>query len=296
MSIVLKQEFDIGTTMRILYNFEGLNFLLQGTVIRKDKMSGYRAFSYGCIFRDPNHGINRIIIPNREADKLRVTNYYGTSGGVDGETIEQAKDRILKELKYPYRAVTSGDYEKIALNTPGLRVAKAKAIPLYEPGMLAYPKNKAEGKVTVAVLPYSEDVKPIPSEGFLKTVKSYLNKHRLITTEIYVIPPEYIKVSVIATIIVESGIIAGPDIIVKALNRILNPIDKQGWDFGRTVFKSDIYEAINEIKGVEYIRDLWINVEGSKIKKTISGDVEIPSYGLVYSGEHEIEIIDRKDI
>jgi len=242
------------------------------------------------------NSINSIIIPNQGNETFKVTNYYEASGGKDSETIEQAKARVLKDLKHPYRAVTSGDYEKIALNTPGIRVAKAKAIPLYEPGMQGYPQNKAEGKVTVVVLPYSEDVKPMPSEGFLKTVGSYLDKHRLITTEVYVIPPEYIKVSVIATIIAESRVISDSHIIVKVLNKILNPIDSSGWDFGRTVFKSDIYEAINEIKGVEYIRDLWINVEGGRIKKTIAGDVEIPPYGLVYSGEHEIEIIDKKDI
>ena len=73
MSIVLKQEFDIGTTMRILYNFEGLNFLLQGTVIRKDKMNGYRAFSYGCIFKDPNHSINRVIIQKQIRSKKNNT-------------------------------------------------------------------------------------------------------------------------------------------------------------------------------------------------------------------------------
>ncbi|MFZ5352357.1 MAG: putative baseplate assembly protein [Bacillota bacterium] len=242
------------------------------------------------------NSIEGIIIPGLERDVLKVTNYYGALGGNDNETIEQAKARMLKELKHPYRAVTSADYEKIALRTPGLRVAKAKAIPLYEPGMQNYPHTKAEGKVAVVVLPYSEDIKPMPSEGFLKTVKSYLDRHRLITTEVYVIPPEYIRVSVIATVIVESKMTVNQYEIMKVLNRILNPIDSTGWDFGRTVYKSDIYEAINEIKGVEYIRDLWINVEGSRIKKTITGDVEIPPYGLVYSGIHEIEVLDKKDI
>ena len=69
MSIVLKQEFDVGTIMRILYEFEGLPFLLQGTVIRKDKMNGYRAFSYGCIFKDPNRCISRVIIQKQIRNK-----------------------------------------------------------------------------------------------------------------------------------------------------------------------------------------------------------------------------------
>jgi c-di-GMP-binding flagellar brake protein YcgR len=69
MSIVLKQEFDVGSTMSILYEFEGLNFFLQGTVVRKDKMNGYRAFSYGCRFKDTNHSLNRIIIQKQTRNK-----------------------------------------------------------------------------------------------------------------------------------------------------------------------------------------------------------------------------------
>lgn len=69
MSVVLKQEFNIGSTISILYEFEGLNFFLQGMVVRKDKMNGYRAFSYGCRFKEPNHGLNRIIIQMQSRNK-----------------------------------------------------------------------------------------------------------------------------------------------------------------------------------------------------------------------------------
>jgi c-di-GMP-binding flagellar brake protein YcgR len=69
MSIVLKQEFDLGSTMSILYEFEGLTFFLQGTVVRKDKMNGYRAFSYGCRFKDANNSLNRIIIQKQARNK-----------------------------------------------------------------------------------------------------------------------------------------------------------------------------------------------------------------------------------
>lgn len=62
MGIVLKQDFEMGTTMRILYNCEGVHFLLQGMVVRKDKVKGYRAFSYGCLYKEPDNRLNRIII------------------------------------------------------------------------------------------------------------------------------------------------------------------------------------------------------------------------------------------
>ena len=62
MGILLKQDFEIGATMRIVYEFEGVSFLLSGQVVRKEKVARYRAFNYGCRFKEPNNSINRIII------------------------------------------------------------------------------------------------------------------------------------------------------------------------------------------------------------------------------------------
>ena len=62
MGVMSKQEFELGTTLRIIYNFEGVNFLLLGQIIRKDKLYRYRAYSYGCKFNDANNSVNRIIM------------------------------------------------------------------------------------------------------------------------------------------------------------------------------------------------------------------------------------------
>ncbi len=69
MGIILKQEFDIGTMMRILYNCEGVHYLLEGTVIRKEKAKRYRAFSYGCLFKEPDNKLNRVIIQKQIRNK-----------------------------------------------------------------------------------------------------------------------------------------------------------------------------------------------------------------------------------
>jgi hypothetical protein len=47
---------------------------------------------------------------------------------------------------------------------------------------------------------------------------------------------------------------------------------------------------------VEYVKELWLIAEGSGIRRELSGDVEIPPCGLVYPGDHEIEIINRNDL
>jgi c-di-GMP-binding flagellar brake protein YcgR len=62
MGVISKVEFELGTMMQIIFNFEGVNFLLVGEIIRKEKIQRFRAFSYGVKFTNPNYGINRILM------------------------------------------------------------------------------------------------------------------------------------------------------------------------------------------------------------------------------------------
>src|SRR5262249_7059288 len=51
-----------------------------------------------------------------------VVNFVAARGGRDSETLELAKTRARKELSTRSRAVTAGDFEWIALQTPKVRV------------------------------------------------------------------------------------------------------------------------------------------------------------------------------
>ena len=105
------------------------------------------------------------------------------------ETLEEAIGRARAELRGVYRAVTPDDYESLALKTPGLSVARAKAIPLYHPSQ----PGSVPDTVTIIVVPKSHNPMPIPGLDFLKTVYRYLDLHRTIGTELFVIPPIYRK-------------------------------------------------------------------------------------------------------
>ncbi len=244
---------------------------------------------------------NEINIVTTEIDEaLKVLNHAAATGGKEKETIDDAKRKVRRQLKKQSRAVTCQDYEEIVRNTPGLRVARAKAIPLYEKGLKNYPDSTVPAKVTVVVLPYSEEENPVPGRGFLDTVKNHLEGYRLITTEIDVIPPEYIKITVHVTVVVAPHVKLEPHKIEEVLYGLIDPVNNsdvsKGWEFGRTVYKGDIYSEISKLQGVEYIKDLWISAEGEGIRKDASGDIYIPPYGLVYSDRHQIETVSRMDI
>lgn len=62
MCVISKMEFEEGAEMQIIFNFEGVNFLLLGQVVRKEKVNRFRAFSYGVKFNTPNYSLNRILM------------------------------------------------------------------------------------------------------------------------------------------------------------------------------------------------------------------------------------------
>ncbi|MBE9594032.1 MAG: baseplate J/gp47 family protein, partial [Proteobacteria bacterium] len=191
-------------------------------------------------------------------------------------------------------AVTSADYELLAMNTPGLRVARAKAIPRYHPSQ----KSEVPGIVTVIVVPHSQQAKPKkPSVGFLKTVYTHLNKHRLLTTELFVIPPEYVDVSVDATVVikpkyrketVEENVRTE---LASFLHPIRGGIDRNGWTFGRPVYISELYEIIDRVDGVDYVKSLVLKEKDGEWQ---ASDIDIPAHGLVYSGTHKIKAKEEK--
>ncbi|WP_409341899.1 putative baseplate assembly protein [Paenibacillus sp. MBLB4367] len=230
---------------------------------------------------------------------ITAVNHAPAKGGTERETIQDAKERALRELRTPTRAVTSEDYEYLAANTPGLRVARVKAIPLYTKGKRDYPRQKSPGQMTVVVVPYSESDHPKASPGFLQTVKAHLDQYRLITTELHVIPAEYIKVTVHAVVVLQPHVRDADRRVREELRKLLSPMARgngaSGWSFGRTVYKGDVYGAINRVTGVEYVQDLWLDADGGSIAKEADGDIRIPPYGLVYSGEHEIELVSITD-
>ncbi len=242
------------------------------------------------------HLLNRWVQP--ELDELELTSDnagYGF-GGTEGETLEDCLERAQQEWQTPYCAVTNDDYIRIAKNTPGLKVSRVHVIPNYAPGR----GESASGAVTVVVVPHGLNDTPVPSKGFLATVAKHLEDRRLITTEVHVIAPEYIQVTVHAVVVVEPHFMEEGHRIVAALNRLLTPQDKpggiQGWPFGRTVHKGDIYSAISRLKGIAYVQDLWLDAEGKSIRKSAGGDILLPDSGIVYSGDHRIELISRTQL
>lgn len=231
------------------------------------------------------------------SENISGINYKQAAGGMDAESIEHAKSRAKKDFRTLYRAITSEDYEQLALSTPGLRVARAKAIPDYNP---EYPCIDSPGSITVVIVPYTrgEEIIPVPGKGFIQTVSSFLDTRRLITTYLHVISPEYVKISVMCKVSItkKSSSTEVVKRIKDALKKFLDPLtggtDGKGWPFGRAVYPSEIYQIINNVEGFDYATDVSLSAESANRRYTKVRDIiQISPVALVVSGEHQVEII-----
>lgn len=224
----------------------------------------------------------------------KATNLRPAFGGSEQETVSEAKLRAPRELKSKDRAVTAEDFETLTLATPGVRVRRAKALPLVHP---KFPEAQVPGVVTVIVVPDSDAPNPMPSDATIATVCAHLNQHRLLTTEVYVVPPKYHRVKIEAEIVArpEADLAEVKNLLDERLITYFHPLKGgefgSGWEFGRDIFYSDVYRVVLQTPGVDRIENnqlvIWIDND----RNDFCRDVPIEDGALLYSIEHDLSVV-----
>ncbi|MGW2847529.1 putative baseplate assembly protein [Streptomyces sp. NPDC001108] len=224
-----------------------------------------------------------------------VENREAARGGVDGETVENAKTRAPHILRVQERAVTAGDYEAVAREAaPSLR--RVRCLPAVA---------GEAGAVRVLVVP---DAVPdrggqlrfeqlIPSDAVLAAVTERLDERRLVGTRLVVEPPAYQGVTVVARLVTTGD---DPDRVrtdaVAALFRHIDPLrggaDGTGWPFGRPVQYGEIFAVLQNVPGVALVEDVRMfpadpitGRRGAAVQR-----IDVAPGALVFSHQHQIEV------
>jgi hypothetical protein len=200
-----------------------------------------------------------------------VTNHEAADGGGDKEGLDRIRERGPQTLKHRERAVTYEDFEWL-VREASPNVAKVKCLPARDPSM-----RLKSGWVTLIIVPENNDPKPFPTPQLVNEIKTYLfaRTSSYLTTypsQINLIGPGYIQVRVEASVqfisITEAKNIEKR--IIDNLQHFFNPLyggpDKKGWEFGRNVYISEVYELIENTAGVDYVDDLILRA-GVQINK-----------------------------
>jgi hypothetical protein len=193
-------------------------------------------------------------------------NAIPAAGGADAETVEEAKLRAPLTLKSRDRAVTAEDFEALTLKA-STSVARAKCLP----------SQQHNGMVQLVIVPRGDDKnmdltkKMVPPPELLRYVKNYLDERRLVGTELEVIKPGYIEIS-LKIRLVKRTVGQGERVkreIEDRLRKYLHPLvggrDGKGWPFGRAVYKTDLAHLVEDVPGVEAIDYITIFDEDRRV-------------------------------
>jgi len=192
-------------------------------------------------------------VPTRKWEALNgplsdAISYVTAVGGLDDETIDEARTRATAALRTPTRAVNPDDHEKVAIATPGVAIARAYAavgLDLGDCGVVP-------GVTTVFVVPAIHSrtrdavragtavAAPACDPGLLHEVRGQFARTRLLGEIVKVTSAAYHHVRLRATITgaphdraaVRARIAAGLRLF---LDPLLGGPDGHGWPFGEPI-------------------------------------------------------------
>ncbi|GAA1976262.1 putative baseplate assembly protein [Kitasatospora viridis] len=229
----------------------------------------------------------------------RVDNRESARGGVDGETVAEAKVRAPVTLRAQDRAVTVRDYEELA------RRAAPEAARIT--CLAADESRHGENAVRVLVVPQAvPDLggrlrfeQLVPGDELLEKITRNLDERRPIGTRLAVGPPFYQGVTVVATLHAyrageaERVRLAALDALHRHLDPLVGGALGTGWPFGRPVQSGEIFAVLQRVPGVELVDQVLLHpadpLTGKRGDATDRIDLERPA--LVFSFDHRVRVI-----
>ncbi|WP_438292878.1 putative baseplate assembly protein [Streptomyces sp. HUAS TT7] len=232
----------------------------------------------------------------------RVENREAARGGVDGETVEEAKTRAPIALRAQERAVTARDYEELARRAaPETARIACLAADAAESG---------DNAVRVLVVPQAVPDRGgrlrfeqlVPGDELLGRVTTFLDERRPLGTRLAVGPPFYQGVTVVATL--HSFRAAKADHVrddaLNALYSYLDPLTGgahgTGWPFGRPLRAGEIFAALQRVPGVELVDEVLLHPADPLTGRR--GDatdrIELSPSALLFPFDHRVRVIEAR--
>jgi hypothetical protein len=206
--------------------------------------------------------VNRVGDPNIR-EFLKLVN--GPTSKITGNVWDRVRTTV-QEISEIHRAVTAPDFENLTFAAnKHLRLAndevvkRVKCLPEHnlEDESLAARSWSAAGHVTVVVL---SSLQTQPTPELLRRVRHALEPARLLGTRVHVVGPRYVSLAVRLTLVRKRNTTAETlrMRVVRVLENFFDPLtggfDNKGWPFGGHVYVSEVYQILNDIPGVDYVK------------------------------------------
>jgi predicted phage baseplate assembly protein len=185
--------------------------------------------------------------PYNASVPIRFRNLSASTGGVNRETIEDAKKRAPRLFSTRGSAITEKDYAYLSIGFahPAFGTI-AKAMATVRTGLNA---NRVE---VYALAEGTDGIPTLPSDGLKLALRNYLDEVNVITDEVVVKNGSIRAINLTLAIIMNRS--ADPTAVrLKAESEIKSYFNIRNWDMGEPFYISSLYEILNKIDGVSYI-------------------------------------------
>jgi predicted phage baseplate assembly protein len=241
------------------------------------------------------------ILSSAVAGVASVTNPAAAAGGLDGESLQAARERGRLEIRARSRAVTAEDFEALTL-AASPRVARAVCVAPAEPGPIRV-------HVLPALQPADRQLEYdelVPDEALMTGIAAALDEHRLLGCSVRLAPVRLRGVSVVAD--VRASPLADLERVQHdvehALYVYLNPLiggspegPGDGWPLGRALNQGELFGIVYGIPGVEFVNILRMYETdirtGQQAPQPTESHLVLGPDELVASGKHIVKAIHR---
>lgn len=216
-----------------------------------------------------------------------VTNPVRTWGGTDAETAAEGETQVSRYLQHRDRLVTAGDFATIARRTPGVALGRVEVLPAYHPDLSTNAPGDAPGAVTLMIIPAYDPTRPgapVPDQLTIDAVCDYLDPRRLVTTEVFLRPPNYVRLWVSVGLNIVAGFAAATvrEAVKAALLQYLSPLPDPsgasgGWPLRTPVVDRELLVVAGRVPGVLSINDVKLALDtGPSTTRVAMTGLELP--------------------
>jgi predicted phage baseplate assembly protein len=227
----------------------------------------------------------------------RVENVLPAIGGVDAETVDNAKKRGPQSMRAGDRAVTVEDFERLAAEADPA-IARVRCLAPKETGapirILLVPQVERPG------IHLRLDDFALP-EGMVTRVASHLDERRILGSTVEIGTPFYQGVTIAARLMPRPGSDRLPQLVrdraLNTLYRYLNPLtggpDGNGWPFDADLNAATVIQVLEAVEGVEGVGEvLFFEYDLRNHERTGFGKelVKLEPDSLFLSANHQVVV------
>jgi hypothetical protein len=199
------------------------------------------------------------------------TNDIPSSGGRNGDQVEEIRNNALNAYQSQLRAVTREDYMVRALSLPADYGSIAKTYVTQDPAreMIQTPtvatiEERNPLSLDMYLLAYDSNKKLNTASTTLKqNLVTYIDQFRMVTDAVNIKDAFYINLGINFDITVKSGYNSN-DVVINCINSLQDYFNIEKWNINQPIIISDVQSQILNVDGVQSVVKLeFINKQDS---------------------------------